>query len=319
MTAPQLPSPLSCSPRDRPRAGRRPPPPAGRPARSCRSPARARPRRSTTPTTSTTARQAGRRVRRQHRPGRRLGRDPPERAGRDRDLADPRRRAVAGGPHLPERRGRAVDRDPELDRRRVDLGQPGRLAPADVRQGAVDAARRARRRSGRASARRTTSRACPVRRCRRRPRPRRLHPPGSFRQRQRRLVGLGGLVGGVLLTLLWMRLRPARADEPELDPATDWLAPQSQVDLRDLTAGSRGGEQLLHETDGGRRGLRAVAVRRARVHPLDAPARPGRPRSAGLLEARARRPARSTRLRSPRISVIANRPGTSVGSRISRR
>lgn len=40
--------------------------------------------------------------------------------------------------------------------------------------------------------------------------------------------GLGGLVAGSLLTLGFLRLRASRTDEPELDPATDWLAPQTR-------------------------------------------------------------------------------------------
>ena len=40
--------------------------------------------------------------------------------------------------------------------------------------------------------------------------------------------GLGGLVAGALLTLGFLRLRSARRDEPELDPAADWLSPQTR-------------------------------------------------------------------------------------------
>lgn len=40
--------------------------------------------------------------------------------------------------------------------------------------------------------------------------------------------GLGGLVGGALLALGWMRLRPNREEEPDLDPDADWLAPQTR-------------------------------------------------------------------------------------------
>lgn len=39
---------------------------------------------------------------------------------------------------------------------------------------------------------------------------------------------LGGVLGGVLLTLAWMRLRTAREEEPELDPGTDRLVPQTR-------------------------------------------------------------------------------------------
>jgi hypothetical protein len=40
---------------------------------------------------------------------------------------------------------------------------------------------------------------------------------------------LGGLAAGILLVLGWMRLRSHREEEqPELDPGTDWLAPQTR-------------------------------------------------------------------------------------------
>jgi hypothetical protein len=40
--------------------------------------------------------------------------------------------------------------------------------------------------------------------------------------------GLGGLAAGVLLTLGWLRVRPKREAERELDPGLDWLAPQTR-------------------------------------------------------------------------------------------
>jgi len=39
---------------------------------------------------------------------------------------------------------------------------------------------------------------------------------------------LGGLAGGVVLTLSWTRLRSRRETESELDPSVDWLAPQTR-------------------------------------------------------------------------------------------
>ena len=117
-------------------------PRAGRPARCCRSPARGRPPRSTTPTPSTTPSPtwSGSRADRDRRGGP-VGAEPRQRPRSDGHLADPRRHAVAGRPHLPGRGGRTVDRDAGSSGR-DDLGQPGRLAPAGGRQGAGPAADR---------------------------------------------------------------------------------------------------------------------------------------------------------------------------------
>ena len=129
-------------------------------------------------------------VRRPRRPGRhrrarpgparstsRAGATP--RARRHRHLVDPRRHAVAGRPHLPDRRGRALDRDPGCRTRAGHLGQRGRVAPAHV----PGRARRSCSTSSvsvRPRSRRTTSPAWPAPRCRTRQRPP-APPPGRPR------------------------------------------------------------------------------------------------------------------------------------------
>ena len=116
---------------------------AARPAPCCPSRGPGAPRRSTTPIRSTTSSPAwsGSPSRAGRSTAQESGR-PRVRPRRHRHLAGPRRRAVAGRPHLPGREGRPVDLHPGLGLQRLDLGEPRALAPARGRRAAGRPARR---------------------------------------------------------------------------------------------------------------------------------------------------------------------------------
>ena len=179
-----------------------------------------RSRSTTSWPTSSACRRAERDVRRQ---GVRLR--PRVRRRRHRHLAGPRRRAVAGRPHLPGRQGRPVDLHPGLGlQRQLDLGEPGALAPARGRR----TSRRPARRPGtghqgveghllRRRRRRTPSR---TRERQRRTRARRSPAEGGRRPAARPGTSVpagrsAAWSAGALLALAWTRRRPDRDDEPE--------------------------------------------------------------------------------------------------------